>query len=386
MSKTTKKLRTYDVSLSIFNQIYEFINREEPKYCIKVNSYTDFQAYTKGTEDYYQCAYYIPEDNSKYTGHAWMMIRTIECQIALGKDTEALAMFPNRINRYEQIILHKVPGLPGRNINTSRAGTEYFKIVKDKYKELTNKDIKDRLKEYDVYTFYKDKEYAKPLHKTLNDTTFEYKKPNRILHFTNCLYIDINGAHADAMREAIPELKDFIEDVYSKRKEIPQYKNILNFFVGMAKNKGYEGIWYWTTFRTRSKVLNKYYELSNKKDMSDVIYANTDGIIIQNPKYIPESSKELGEFKVEHYGDVYMYSNVNNDYSRYSVLQYIDKESKYHTTTGSALPTIFHDKIDLVHGKVIQYSTKRVIVNKVNRAYNTQYFIEKEQTVNIWKK
>lgn len=161
----------------------------------------------------------------------------------------------------------------------------------------------------------------------------------------NCVYYDINGAHHSAVAEIFPKAADEIEELYNERKEHPENKLYFNLFVGMLASKRlekkYRGTYNWIVQRTSKLLLEKLNHIGGK-----LIYANTDGFIVQNPTNIDNNSHKLGEFKLEYQGTVY-YTHTDN----YQLLQYGRGET---ADLKGTLPLAVRDKvnIDLSTGEI----------------------------------
>ena len=177
---------------------------------------------------------------------------------------------------------------------------------------------------------------------------FHYIYPgefNKIYELRNCYYYDINGAHCDALTEIFPKAKDLILKQYARRKTNPLIKKYFNSYVGALCNIGHRLTYNWIVQRT-SKTL---FEAISYVE-GTLIYANTDGIIVQNPTKLLDTSKKLGEFKEEYSGSVYFYRRNN-----YYVYQ-IGDELK-----GSCRKAA-RGYIDLVNNKVVSYTISNNIV------------------------
>lgn len=157
----------------------------------------------------------------------------------------------------------------------------------------------------------------------------------------NCEYYDINSAYCSALVELFPKCKEVLNKMYKDRKHKPVNKKYFNYFCGKLCPKGYRKTFNWITHRTRNKLIEMIDYTGG-----DVIYANTDGFIVTNPKNRLYDSKELGEFKNEYSGTVYLYKDTN-----YFIMQYGDK------IKGSALCEVRND-IDLANGDVVHYICK----------------------------
>lgn len=183
-------------------------------------------------------------------------------------------------------------------------------------------------------------EQCKPLH--FNPS----KIGNAVYKYSNCYKYDINSAYASAYITLFPKAHDDIMALYLGRHENPDNKKILNFFNGMLKRKGFAGTYYWVVNRT-NEIMNKALdEVGGLK-----LYINTDGFIVKNPAKLIKHSTELGKFKLEHSGDVYIYADKN-----YFIIQ-AGQELK-----GDCMCMV-RDRFDLPNGKVVHYNKKKKIVN-----------------------
>lgn len=167
-----------------------------------------------------------------------------------------------------------------------------------------------------------------------------------IYKFSDCIEYDINGAHCDAICAIFPRAKKAINELYKLRKKKPVYKQIFNYFVGMLgslkMNRGkYRGTYLWIVHRT-TRTLEKRISLVGGK----IIYLNTDGVVIQHPKNIIADSRELGEFKIEYQGPIYI-ARTNNS----SIKQIGD-------TLKGNVPNVCRKDIDLEKGQMVEYDNK----------------------------
>lgn len=170
-------------------------------------------------------------------------------------------------------------------------------------------------------------------------------KTNSLIVFHNCYKYDINGAHCDALAEIFPKAKNSILSLYDTRKINPLNKDYINFFVGMLCKKGFRKTYNWIVQRT-TKIL--YKAMDYTKGLT--IYANTDGYVISDPFNKLETTKELGNFKLEYSGDVFVYQAKN-----YWLMQ-CGNELK-----GSCLRSV-RKNIDLSKGQVVNYDRKRILI------------------------
>jgi len=172
--------------------------------------------------------------------------------------------------------------------------------------------------------------------------------------YKNCTGYDINGAHNDALREMFPKANNYFTKLFNERKEKPNNKKIVNYYVGTLNlhQKDDNGEVVYTEFpgaynhivqRTTAKLLKGITEVDGT-----TLYANTDGFITQNALYELEDSKELGKFKLEMKGDLYTYRDKN-----YWCIQYINSKGEVELK-GNVVNEV-RNQINLFEGKVVHY-------------------------------
>lgn len=230
-----------------------------------------------------------------------------------------------------------------------------------------------------LHRYYNDEEIEECLHSHEAEKDDNYTQchinvadEGYIQKYENCFYYDINGAHNDALIEIFPKAEHALTNLYISRHDNPNYKAIVNYGVGMLCKKGYRKTYNWIVQRTTKKL----YEAMDYTDGIQ-IYANTDGFVVSSPKHELQTSSKLGEYKIEYFGDVYLYRDKN-----YWLLQMGD------IMKGSCLTSVRKD-IDLSKGQVVHYERRRLklIEGKwVNIAEN----IEKENLFepkkeNLWE-
>lgn len=191
----------------------------------------------------------------------------------------------------------------------------------------------------------------------LNAFTAEYDDKKKQVHYDydfddgaitlheNCYKYDINGAHNYALSLIFPKAKEKLIDMYNKRKTHPENKKFVNYYVGYLTQKsvGHRLTYNWIVQKTTELLMAAMNEVGGA-----IIYANTDGFMVEDPDKLLTVSKDLGGFKLEHAGRVWTYTDKN-----YKVFQYIDENGEY-VTRGSAL-SLIRDMIDLPNGKVVHY-------------------------------
>lgn len=251
----------------------------------------------------------------------------------------------------------------------------YFYIMKILKKHYTESEIKTILNSYtDTKT-----EEDKQVHITV-------EKQDYIQCYENCIKYDINGAHQDALVEMFPKAIKELKEIYDKRKVKSIYKQYMNLAVGQMKRLGYEGAYWWIVHRTSKmlkEAINKVCPDDIEKDCK-IIYANTDGFIVSNPDKLLEASKELGKFKLEAQGPVYVYTHSGDkDTTSYIVYQYeVEKDGFIETETKGNIRLAVRNKIDLKNGKAVSYKIrKETFINDLGEKMNGPEIIENLQEI-----
>ena len=189
-----------------------------------------------------------------------------------------------------------------------------------------------------------------PLHKLLPYDCLD----GHVHKFTNCVYYDINRAHADALCEIFPK---------ARKQILALDKLYINIFVGDLCNQGHRPTFNWIVKRTRELLLDVI-----DKANGLCIYINTDGVIIHNPTTLLETSDEIGGIKSESVdGVVYGYHcKRSDDATQYTLYQYVHP-TKGVQKKGNARLSI-RKNIDLsqgliAKGKIVQEGNEEVIKN-----------------------
>lgn len=235
--------------------------------------------------------------------------------------------------------------------------------------EIIEKDeVEDEVRGSDAYNYirgvalkhYTEKEYKARLH--MFEAEYDpsqaqyhfmlFDRANKIIRYDNCYKWDINGAYCDALCEIFPKAAPSIRAIHNMRKQHPEFKKYFNYYCGMLPHRGARKTYNWIVQRTTRILLDGI-----EKSGGDLIYANTDGFIVQNPKNILPHSTVLGEYKLEYSGPVWTYFDNN-----YQCYQLENGEIK-----GSLMKSV-RDKIDLPHNTVVHY-TKTHIGPKVGGTY-----------------
>ena len=298
----TKELKKYDVSPFIFEDILnKFQNR------VKIVSNNELENYFKGY------------DNKKtiyYNGSDCLI-----CQEYILRN-----YIDEKLSDWKQAIVRKSEGTKGIEDSLSglRAYTMMMKLLKRFY---TNDELEECFKTHEAEY---DEEKAQ-VHYVIYQEKFKIEK------YENCYQYDINSAHAFCLMEIFPKAAKEIERLYIERKEKPINKKILNYFVGFFCRRDHRKTYNWIVQKTTSKLLKAITYCGGS-----ILYANTDGFIVTNPKNKLETSKKIGDFKLEYQGDVAIYYDKN-----YIAVQ-TDK-------IRGNLPLNIRDKIDLFENRVVRY-------------------------------
>jgi hypothetical protein len=311
-----KQLPTYEVRDDIFDKIlYEL------RYRVKEVS-----------EDFFSTLIYgYPEKNIIYyekcaDGNEYLICT----EYVLNYYTDALA----GCTEWKQCRIRRVLNTNNKIQHTITGNYAYnllMKILSDFY---TKQEIDYILRSHSaVYD-----ERFKQVHVSINTC-----EKGKIYNFKNCYKYDINGAHCAALVEMFPKAKKRLIKLYEQRKIKPENKQLFNFAVGFLVRRGYRETYNWIVQRT-TKKLNEAIEFTNGM----LIYANTDGFIVQDPNNLISGTKILDEFKEEYKGDVQFYWGNNYDLYQFGC-----------EMTGSCR-TAVRDKIDLRIGKVVEYKNVRI--------------------------
>lgn len=317
-------LKAYKVNPEVFDNILETFD----KY---VKTTDDLKSYYKG---------YKNKQDIMFDGVEYLICRDI-----------CLNYFCPEIPRttWKQVIVRKDESLQIpciEDITGDRAWAYMLKMLKNYY---TFEELEEVFHAHEA-------EYDKDLIQA-HYLTFIY--PYECVELENCYKYDINGAHADALLEMLPKASEFILKLYNERKEHPVNKMYLNYFVGMIKHKGYDKTYNWVVQRTTRNLLSAINYCNGR-----IVYANTDGFIIQQPENLIEDSRELGKFKKEYEGTVYAYRDKN-----YWVVQAGDK------ITGSIMYKV-RKQFDLRQLKVVHYD--KVVHNHIYECNNIEIEVLKE--------
>lgn len=330
-----KELRKYDVNETVFNKIL-----------------TDFSDYVKNVGTYlidnYKFGYKGTDLEGKirtivYDGSSWLIMQEFLLNGVLNDHDINRYDYGDIVpldNTWRQCIVRLTREQATEvevGVNGYYAYNYMNKILKKYY---TENEINKRLSMFEAdYD-----ENKKQQHYTLTE------KYN-LLTFDNCYKYDINSAHGSALVEIFPKATDDITKLYINRKKNPKNKAFLNYYVGYLCCVNHRKTYNWIVQRT-TKILTDAINKINGFN-SRLIYANTDGFIIQNPSIELLTSKTLGEFKLEYAGTVRFYRHKN--WSVYE-LENAPIEDKYRGTLALSV----RNKVNLKEGKAVSYDKVKV--------------------------
>lgn len=255
----------------------------------------------------------------------------LKCMIMLECILNEHAPLDTHINYWKQCIVYKnMEPEDGVDITAEINGADAYRVMKSVI--------------CDYYTDYMYKKRLSMFEAEYDEAKAQYHfllldRIGKIVRYDNCYKWDINGAHNAALCEIFPEAAPAITKMYEERKLHPENKKYVNYYCGMLCPKGYRKTYNWIVQRTTDILLRGIDEAGG-----DLIYANTDGFIIQNPTNILPHTTELGGFKLEYVGPVWVYHDKN-----YQCYQLETKEIK-----GNVLNSV-RDKLDLPNGVVVHY-------------------------------
>lgn len=311
-------LKSFNLNTDIFDTI--------------INKFGNIVVYVDNIHDYYYGStnkrmVYVSKDKQ------YLVCRQIVLYYVMGYSLEGVEL-------WKQVRIRRVLD-NGHDIEHNVSGTyAYNYMMKLLKKFYTREEIDQCLLSHvaDVDNTLKQQHYEIPV------------RLDAIYKFDDCIEYDINGAHCDAICEIFPKAKNDINKLYKLRKQKPVYKQIFNYFVGMLgslkKNKGkYRGTYLWIVHRT-TKMLEKRISAVGGR----IIYLNTDGVVLQHPKNLIADSRELGDFKIEYRGPIYIARTKN------SCIKQIGDTLK------GNVPTVCRKDIDLANGKMVEYDNKNDVL------------------------
>ena len=207
-------------------------------------------------------------------------------------------------------------------------------------KHYSDSDIDRLLREHSTSKF------DKPIHYLLPDVFHD----GCVHRFENCVYYDINGAHTDALTEIFPKAREDLERMHRGKVRGFKGKHVINIYVGDLCNRGYRGTYNWIVQRTRKKL-----ESIRSQTGGLLLYANTDGAIMWNPRNRLSTSDRLGDIKSESSdGVIYSYVCKRDGYTTSYIVYQYDNPKDGLTIKGSARDAARRG-MDLSKGTVNKY-------------------------------
>ena len=122
--------------------------------------------------------------------------------------------------------------------------------------------------------------------------------------FENVNHIDFHSSYAAGLANTHPEFREVLEELYRKREEKPEYKNILNFSIGFMQSlSGCNARWAHLSrdaIQDNNNRIKNLAELLEKKGRM-VLSFNTDGIWYKGPVFHGEGEGDgLGQWHNDH--------------------------------------------------------------------------------------
>lgn len=140
-------------------------------------------------------------------------------------------------------------------------------------------------------------EIEKPLIGAKREIFYDYT-------FEKVNHIDFHSSYAGGLANTHPEFKDFLNELYLKREEKEEYKNILNFSIGFMQSiSGCHARWAHLSrdaIKDNNERVRKLAETLEKKGRI-VLTFNTDGIWYKGPVFHGEGEGDgLGQWHNDH--------------------------------------------------------------------------------------
>ena len=140
-------------------------------------------------------------------------------------------------------------------------------------------------------------EIEKPLIGAARDLFYDYT-------FEKVNHIDFHSSYAGGLANTHPEFREVLEELYSKREEKEEYKNILNFSIGFMQSiSGCKARWSHLSrdaIKDNNDRVKKLAETLEKKGRI-VLTFNTDGIWYKGTVYHGEGEGDgLGQWHNDH--------------------------------------------------------------------------------------
>lgn len=317
-----KELKVYNLSEEFFDRVLETYS----EFVVKVE---DFSKYTNGGSTF--------KSSIIFDGIKKIVIRE-SLLFNLTDEREER-------NDWIQCICYK-KHKQKKDVQDGISGGFAYRVMKAKIKKAgkyTEEQFDEKMKQFQAEYDEEKNQYHFQWDVDLEEET--------IYKYTNCRKYDINGAYAKALITIFPEAEKEIIKLYNERKEKPENKDLINYFVGMFCVKGYRETYNWIVQHVRKQM---------EEEIADcegfLLYANTDGFAIASAEKEIKTSKVLGEFKLEYEGDMYILLGTN-----YWIIQAGDD------ITGSCLYQA-RGLVDLRKGQAVRYKRK-----KLSQSYTVEH-------------
>lgn len=187
-------------------------------------------------------------------------------------------------------------------------------VIRKQYSEneydsiLKSLKPKDGLREWH-WDFFKLKLLSEPcLTLNMGDEFEEFYES--MYEFKNCYYYDLNSAYLSELCKIFPKCSESFNQLYMDRKKDPTLKKVFNYYVGyLKKTRVYADARAYIVNRIRYRMMEFLKE--NESKITNILYINTDGCILQCSEKLREGSSNLGDFKIEAEGTCKMVCQSN---------------------------------------------------------------------------
>ena len=285
-------------------------------------------------------ALYIPSKSESDYAHSYFILKvsylySITVRIGLLKLEELIEI--SRENKY--IVCHYDGGLIKTNLEILRKPTVIPTVAMNTFQKM----LRERYSEEEIDECLKSHQYTEnnikhdSFYGTLDNP--KAKINNRIYHFKNVTFVDINKTYGYGLTQIFPKMKDKIINDYKTDKE--RAKPFYNYVVGMMQYDKFlekqteerKELWprarFWVTNMCTKMMINALMELRPEQ----IVYFNTDGVMVNRPRgEIETDQNTIGAFKKEQVdnNEAWILRVKPNDskYQSYTILQYFENGEK----------------------------------------------------------
>lgn len=309
-------LRTYEANLVLTDNIYEKFYGSSDKIAV----YYDDCKWIVMTQHRFDWVYY-----------------TLYGEYYFDDGVECWKQIKLRLDRNVDKAIKKISGTVAWNYINGKILSKYYSM----------NEIDNILSNYELDNGLKQFHYQK----TLID--------NDVHRYTNCQKYDITKAHASMLITMFPKAeKDMLGLLKKSAKykeqgnyEVAQrYKDYINYYVGALCRHKHRKTYNYIV----DAITNKLYKAMDITG-GELLYANTDSFTVCDAHDILHTSNNVGEFKLEHNGDIYIHRGDN-----YWLMQYGDE------MVGSSKITT-RKYCNLKEGIVVKYKVNRILIGEDNK-------------------